>query len=408
MFDTFPHEIIINILKNLEGNRINSDNYCCVFFEMDFNEILLLKMVNKHLREIIMGLEKSWVLIPDKNKSSNIKVDQSNFLFENASQLIKIKKYRSEKLQGLCKKKTSTETFKWLMKNNIFFSLSNIKTLIINNRIDVIKAGFFYKEFLDIVFNRFYIDNTKNTDIFTITENMNPIIIAAEYNRLDIIKLLLESSNHGNPFLNMIPTLFEMSVKYTNKTLLSYLIDKYPDKIRREIEMSATTILFRFQKSEDIMFHLLQNKQIEITRKIIIGAISKNYYDLFVHCYYNYKNEVKNNNQDYIIKCVEVNSINILNFLLSNGSNINTSIFSNVIFKKKKNDKSFIENIIKNHQRLILKEKPLIQLSIENGIENDLLIMLINNGYTYNEEDIINSINNKNIELSKHMINNFC
>ena len=84
------------------------------------------------------------------------------------------------------------------------------------------------------------------------------------------------------------------------------------------------------------------------------------------------------------------------------------TIFSNVFFKKKKNNKSFIENIIKNHQCLISKEKPLIRLSIENGIENELLIMLINNGYTYNEEDIINSINNKNIELSKHMINNFC
>ena len=96
-----------------------------------------------------------------------------------------------------------------------------------------------------------------------------------------------------------------------------------------------------------------------------------------------------------------------MNFLFDNGSNINPSIFSQVLFKKKKNDKYFIENIIKNHQRLIPKEKPLIRLSIENGIENDLLILLINNGYTYNEEDIINSINNKNIELSKHLINNF-
>lgn len=405
MFDIFPEEMIINIIKNIEDNNHHLEEN--IFFQMDFNQVLLLKRVNRRFRDIISSLENSWLLIPDKH-ISKIKTGQCNKLLEDTSNIITIKKERSKKLDELCKKNTSTGTFKWLMKNNIFFSLSNIKNLIINNRIDVIKSGFFYKEFLDLLFNRFYIDNTKNTDIFTITENMNPIIIAAEYNRLEIVKLLLECSNHGNPFLNMIPSLLDISIKYTNKTLLSYLINKYPNKIQKDIELVATTILFRFQKSEDIMFHLLQNKQIEITRKTIIGAISKNYYDFFVHCYNNYKNEVKNNNQDYIIKCVEVNSINILNFLLSNGSNINKTIFSNVFFKKKKNDKSFIENIIKNHQCLISKEKPLIRLSIENGIENELLIMLINNGYTYNEEDIINSINNKNIELSKHMINNFC
>lgn len=406
MFDTFPDEIILNIIKNLERNTFNSDNYYCFFFEMDFNEVLLLKKVNKILRDIINGLERSWILIPDKNTLSNIKVGQSELLFENASQLIKIKKDRSERLEQLCKKGTSTETFKWLMKNNIFFSLSNIKTLIINNRIDVIKAGFFYKEFLDILFNRFYIDNTKNTDIFTITENMNPIIIAVEYNRLDIIKLLLESSTHGNPFLNMVPTLFEMAIKYTNKTLLSYLIDKYPEKLQKDLENSISTILFRFQKVEDIIFHLLQNKKVQITRKIIIGAISKNYNDLFIYCYNNYINDVRNNNQDYILKCIEVNSVNALNYLLENGSNINPTVFSQYLFKKKKNNKLFIENLIKNHQRLIPKENPFIRLAIENEINNDFIVLLVNNGYSYNEEDIINALNNKNIELTKCLVNN--
>lgn len=403
MFDILPEDIILNILKKLEDNDIKEN----IFLQIDFNQILLLKRVNSQFKKIISSLENSWLLIPEK-KIINIKTDDYNILLEESSNFIRIKKERFEKLDCLCKKNTSVETFNWLMKNNIFFSLSNIKTLIINNRIDVIKCGFFYKEFLDLLFNRFYVDNTKNTDIFSITENLNPLFIAVEYNRLNIVKLLLECSNHGNPYLKMIPSLLELSIKYTNKSLLSYLISKFPNSIENELILSITTILFRFQKSEDIIFHLLQNKRIEITRKMILGTISKNYYDLFVYCYNNYKNDVKNNNQDYIIKCIEVNSIKILNFLLDNGSNINPSIFSHTFFKKKKNEKLFIENIIKKHQHLIMKEKPLIRLSIENGIENELVIVLINNGYTYNEEDIINSINNKNIELSKHMINNFC
>ena len=45
---------------------------------------------------------------------------------------------------------------------------------------------------------------------------MNPIIISAEYNRLEIIKLLLESSNHEVIF--EYDSVFR-SIKYTNKTL---------------------------------------------------------------------------------------------------------------------------------------------------------------------------------------------
>src|SRR6056300_1121539 len=120
---------------------------------MDFNEILRLKIINRQFRDIISSFENSWVLIPIKN-NCDLKTPHYNKLLKDTSTIIKIKKERSERLEELCKKNTSTETFKWLIKNNIFFSLSNIKTLIINNRIDVIKCCFFYKDFLDLLFNR--------------------------------------------------------------------------------------------------------------------------------------------------------------------------------------------------------------------------------------------------------------
>lgn len=403
MLDKLPLEITLNIIKNLESSNNNdSDN---IFYKMDFEEILLLKQINKYFFNIINNLSNSWIPIPEKSLGINLKIKSSDKLFENTETKIKIKKERSEKLELFCKKKTSIKTFKWLFDNNINLSLHNIKTLIINNRIDVIKKGFFYKDFLDLMFNKFYIDNTTNNDIFSIKENMNPIIIAAEYNRLDIIKLLLESSSHGNPFINMIPSLVSISIKYTNKSLFSYLINKFPDKVSRELENSISLIILRFQKSEDIIFHLLQNKRIEINRRIISASISKNYFDLFVYCFNNYKNEVINNNQDYIIKSIEVNSVKILNYLLDNNSNINKHIFSSILFKKKKNDKLFIENIIKNHLYLIPNEKSFIRLSVNCGVDIKLLKILIENGYYFNEEDIIDSINNKNIELAKIMIN---
>ena len=81
-------------------------------------------------------------------------------------------------------------------------------------------------------------------------------------------------------------------------------------------------------------------------------------------------------------------------------------MFSSTLFKNKKNNKIFIQNIIQKHLHLVPKENPLIRLAIENEIENDSIIFLINNGYSYDKEDIINALNNKNIELTKCLVNN--
>ena len=400
MIDQFPDDIILYIIKHLENNHIEG---VAIFFEMDFQQILILKKINRYLNQIISQLQNSWLLIPNKYLSNNVNINDSHNLLKNTSHLINIKKERSEKLDSLCKKKTSLSTFTWLMDNNIFFSLSNIKTLIMNGRIDVIKKGFYYKEFLDLIFNRFYIDPTKSNEIFSITENINPIVVAIEYNQLNIVKLLLESSSHGNPFLNMIPSLLDLSIKYINKTILSYLIIYYPNKLNNSLENRIINILYRFPNSEDIIFHLLQNKLIHITDKIMYGAITKNYYDLFIYCYNNH-NTI--HNRDLIIKSIEAGSNKILDHLLDIKSNISPSMFSSTLFKNKKNNKIFIQNIIQKYLHLVPKENPLIRLAIENEIENDSIIFLINNGYSYDKEDIINALNNKNIELTKCLVNN--
>ena len=62
----------------------------------------------------------------------------------------------SQKITELCKKQTHLNTFKWLSKNKLFLDLSHINTLIVNNRVDVIRLCFFQKEHLNILFNRFY------------------------------------------------------------------------------------------------------------------------------------------------------------------------------------------------------------------------------------------------------------
>ena len=49
----------------------------------------------------------------------------------------------SNQINDYCKKKTALKTFDWFLKNDVPFTLENIKQLIIYNRTDVFKRGFF-------------------------------------------------------------------------------------------------------------------------------------------------------------------------------------------------------------------------------------------------------------------------
>ena len=317
---------------------------------------------------------------------------------------LSISKKRSSEIDILCKKKTSVKTFKWLMENNIFFSLGNIKNLIIYNRIDVIKCGFFYKEVLDILFNRFYIDNTKHNEIFSISENINPITVASEYGRLNIIQLLLEVSTHGNPFLYYIPSILDLSIKYNYKSILSYVLINHYSKVKNIIEYRIVSIIYRIDKSEDILFYLLITKNIVVTEDILLSIITKKYYDLFVYCVL--KNNVKINYEKMIYKSIETDSDKILNFLRERQSKVIIKIPKSFLSRRKYNTESLL-NLIKNHLDIIPKDYGIIRILIEYNIPNEYIYPLIDKEYIYNETDIINSINNRNISLAKYLINNF-
>ena len=57
--------------------------------------------------------------------------------------------------------------------------------MIINSRIDIIKKGFFYSDFLKLIFNRFYLseEDLSENVLYTAYESNNPMIVAAKYSR---------------------------------------------------------------------------------------------------------------------------------------------------------------------------------------------------------------------------------
>ena len=120
MFNKLPREIIIFIINHLEDTDINDDN---IFFNIEIQFILDLRLINKEMDSIISSLENSWKYIPYKKYS----IDYSPLIFTNIDdKYIETCRKRSYELNHFCNITTPQKTFKWLMDNNIFFSLINI------------------------------------------------------------------------------------------------------------------------------------------------------------------------------------------------------------------------------------------------------------------------------------------
>tara|TARA_B100000686_G_C16676153_1_gene909245 strand:- start:416 stop:1123 length:708 start_codon:yes stop_codon:yes gene_type:complete len=228
---------------------------------------------------------------------------------------------------------------------------------------------------------------------------------AVQYDRVDIVKLLLESSTHGNPYLDQIDSIFEDSIKYINTGTLKYLLVNHYEKLKETINRKFNTIILRFSNIEDILFYIIINQKAQITRENIKSILSKNYIDLFKYCY---KNHLQSkNNSDLILKCLESNSFIIFDYLMENGSYINTSEFSTAFLSKKKHNTIFLNMILDKYLDLLPENSRIISLSIRNKVDSARLEKLINNNYHYDEKDIITVLEHKNIKLAKLMINGY-
>ena len=327
----------------------------------------------------------------------------------------KDKYYYDIEINDICKKQTSTITFDWLFRNNVSFSLENIKQLIIYNRTDVFHKGFFFQSFLKQLFNRFYINRDPYNDIFSFTETKNPLMVAGINNRIEIIKLLLDKSTIGNPYTNSIDGLLDIAIKYNHKNLLSYLIINHFSKIKGIIDHKLNSIIYRVNDCEDILFYLLVNKKINIYSKHLRGIISKHYNELFSHYYslncveFGYTQKLQ-----LLTDCVLYNNITIFNLIFEKViSEISNKEFTKILFENKrkslKHDPEFIYNIINNHIDHIEKESAIINICIINDIEEDTIIKLINNDYSFTVNDMENMLKNgryKLLEVACSKVNN--
>lgn len=308
-----------------------------------------------------------------------------------------------EKMNGLCSKKTSIKTFEWFMRNNVFFSIKHVRNLIINNRYKVIKMGLKYKPFLDILFNRFYINEISlNNDIFNFNDHDSPLIVAGRYNRIEIIKLLLELNKYGNPHLKGVNSLLDISLRLNFRNLLSYIIHNHYDIIRARLDTKLGSII-KLEKCEDILFYLVMSKKIKISSRLLNLIIPKKYNDLFIYCYEKMDSFFLRNNE-LLKTTIKHGNYDIFNYLLSEKRVvIKNEDFSNIIINNITDNKYFIYNIINNYINRISKESTLIKICIKADIEYQLIIRLINEGFYYSYEEMELALEKKNIKLLTYL-----
>lgn len=374
MFDLLPSEVIENIL-----NFYDYKNDPLSFYE--------LRYVNKQFNKFILSKTNLYPQIPFKYNKTSL---------------------TSKKINDLCCKKTSIDTFEWLMKNKISFQLYHVRNLIMKNRLDVLHLGTRYLEFLDVLFNRFYMNDFN--DLFTYSESTSPLIIAGTYGKLEIIRLLLECSNYGNPYLNGIGALFELSVKHYHKHVLSYLIDNHYEKIKDKLHIKIFSIIQGFNNIEDILFYLVMSKKIIINERFLTCLITKNIYnDLFIYCFLNNNNN-NINKKNLLCHTIIYNNYDIFNFLLSEKRyNIEFNYLSQLIIENicLKTSEEFIMNLLNNHNNKIKRNIPLISICLQKNINDEFIIDLINNGFDYSYNEIEFVVKKKNIRLLKILVDSF-
>lgn len=398
MFDTLPEEIINLIFNNLEENNpFKYDMGKVSFLKMDINFILSLKGVNRFFKRYIEEKKGIWVHINKNNYLESYQnIDQSSRAILDS---------RSSQINDLCLKKTPCHVFTWLMDNNIVLSLKNIQSLIIKNRVDVIHNGFHYQEFLKTIFNKFHL--ATSNDIFGLSQNTSPMITAVKHDRVEIVKLLLESSSYGNPFIDQIENIFIETIKYIHRETLSYLIINHSDSLSKTINIKFSSLIMRFNNIEDILFYIVVNRKANVTRDTMKSLISKNYIELFQHCYVKYGYDQFKNNSDLLLKCIEYNSFVLFDYLMSKNSYIHPSVFSSQFLSKRKHNILFVNMILDKYLNLIPLKEKLIKLCIREKIDDKRITNLIVQGYHYDEKDIIEVLNVKKIGLAKTMINSY-
>jgi hypothetical protein len=289
--------------------------------------------------------------------------------------------------------------FKWLFNNNIKLSINNINNLIINDRYDILKLLLKYDYLKYVLFNISTKYDKNCFDIISLCKSDNPLIICGTShsikNNLEIIKLLLFNKK-DNPYLNQIPGLFEICIKYNNIEIIDYLIKNYFIRIKNHIHKINNLILKSNKNMEDLLDYLIINN-LYINEDFICNLIKKKYIKLAEKILFNDKITDTNHILSTIVKTKNIYLYNLVkNKYIFEHSFIILILTNNICDQE---NKKFIEEWIKNDINKISNQLLLINLCIKNKIKNEIILKLIDMDFIIYKNDIQLALDNDNIML---------
>lgn len=316
-----------------------------------------------------------------------------------------------EELDELCRRDTSLKTIDWYFKNDVTFTLKNVKRLIINNRIDILQHGLKYHPFLELLFNRFYMNVDSQNDIFSIVESLNPLMVAAENNHIFIVKLLLEKNEIRNPYIRLIPELLEISIKYNHKNLLNYLICNHIERVEKKISEKFLSIIYRIENCEDILFNLVLNRKVKIESKHLQAILTNNYNQLFKYIYHHmgWINSSITFKMNLLSGCLSSNNIDGFTILFEEIKDIiPRKEFVKLLFGNRNDNfyngkKDIIYHIVNNYLHYIDKDSKLLSTCIMNDIGENTMIQLVEDKYHFKEEDMKVVLEHRHFKLLEKM-----
>jgi hypothetical protein len=316
-----------------------------------------------------------------------------------------------EELDELCRRGPSLKTIDWYFKNDVTFTLKNVKRLIINNRIDILQHGLKYHPFLELLFNRFYMNVDSQNDIFSIVESLNPLMVAAENNHIFIVKLLLEKNEIRNPYIRLIPELLEISIKYNHKNLLNYLICNHIERVEKKISEKFLSIIYRIENCEDILFNLVLNRKVKIESKHLQAILTNNYNQLFKYIYHHmgWINTSITFKMNLLSGCLSSNNIDGFTILFEEIKDIiPRKEFVKLLFGNRNDNfyngkKDIIYHIVNNYLHYIDKDSKLLSTCIMNDIGENTMIQLVEDKYHFKEEDMKVVLEHRHFKLLEKM-----
>jgi hypothetical protein len=378
------------------------------------NEMDLINDLPEEILSVIMNhscqTPKDYMEFKRINRRSSLIVGNLEHLFINDENQY------SEELDELCRRYTSLKTFDWYFKNDITFTLKNVKRIIINNRGDVLQHGLKYPHFLELLFNRFYMNVDSQNDIFSIVESLNPLIVAAENNHIFIVKLLIEKNEISNPYIRLIPELLEISIKYNHKNLLNYLICNHIELVEKKISDKLISIIYRIENCEDILFHLVVNNRVKIESKHLQGLVTKHYNQLFKYIY-NHMGWIQTSitfKMNLLSGCLSSNNIDGFTILFEEIKDLITrKEIAKLLFGNRNEDfyngkTEIIYHLVNNYLNYIDNDSGLLRNCIMNDIEENTMVQLVGDGFHFKEEDMKVVLENNQFRLLEKMCQMKC